>query len=62
MFVPLQIKRMMGETITHILQGDFKKASHNPNARVTQNYYVVGVLSQTPCTMSSLEVLWSFSS
>jgi hypothetical protein len=35
----------------------FKKSSHNPNARATQNYYVVEYLSQTPCAMSTLEVL-----
>jgi hypothetical protein len=56
-YVPLQIKRMMGDTITHISKGAFKKASHNPNVRVTQNYFVVEDLSQTPCVMFSLGVL-----
>jgi hypothetical protein len=60
--VPLQIERTMGETMTRILKGAFKKASHNPNARATQNYSVVEDLSQTPCAMSSLEVLQSFPS
>jgi hypothetical protein len=57
LFVPLQIKRMMGETMTCILKGEFKKASHNPNSRAAHNYSVVEDLSQTPCAMSALEVL-----
>ena len=48
--------------MTHIPKGAFKKASHNPNARATQNYSVVEDLSQTPYAMSSLEVLQSFPS
>jgi hypothetical protein len=48
--------------MTHIPKGAFKKASHNPNARATQNYSVVEDLSQTPCAMSTLEVLQSFPS
>jgi hypothetical protein len=52
----------MGETMTCILKGVFKKASHNPNVRATQNYSVVEDLSQTPCAMSALEVLQSFPS
>jgi hypothetical protein len=55
--VPLQIKKTMSETLTRIPKGAFKKASHNLNTRATQNYSVVENLSQTPCTMSSLEVL-----
>jgi len=39
--LPLQIEKMLGETMTHIPKGAFKKASHNPNARVAQNYSVV---------------------
>jgi hypothetical protein len=58
-YVPLQIERRMGETMTHIPKGEFKKASHNPNSRAPQNYSVVDDLSQTPCTMSALEVLQS---
>jgi hypothetical protein len=61
-FVPLQIERTMGETMTHIPKGAFKKASHNPNTRATHNYSVVEDLSQTPCVMSALEVLHSFPS
>ena len=57
--LPLQIKKTLGETMTHIPKGAFKKASHNPNARATQNYFVVEDLSQTPYAMSTLEVLQS---
>jgi hypothetical protein len=57
--LPLQIKKTLGETMTRITKGAFKKASHNPNARATQNYSVVEDLSQTPCAMSALEVLQS---
>jgi len=31
---PLQIQKTVGEIITHIHKGVFKKASHNPNTRV----------------------------
>jgi hypothetical protein len=55
--LPLQIEKTLGETMTHIPKGAFKKASRNPNARATQNYSVVEDLSQTPCVMSALEVL-----
>jgi hypothetical protein len=58
--LPLQIEKMLGETMTHIPKGAFKRASHNPNARAAQNYSVVEYLSQTPCAMSTLEVLQSF--
>jgi hypothetical protein len=57
--LPLQIEKTLGETMTQIPKGAFKKASHNPNARAAQNYSVVEDLSQTPCAMSSLEVLQS---
>jgi hypothetical protein len=43
--------------MTCIPKGVFKKASHNPNARAAQNYFVVEDLSQTPYAMFSLEVL-----
>jgi hypothetical protein len=58
----LQIEKTLGETMTRIPKGAFKKSSHNPNARATQNYFVGEDLSQTPCAMSSLEVLQSFPS
>jgi hypothetical protein len=57
--LPLQIEKTLGETMTCIPKGAFKKSSHNPNARATQNYSVVEDLSQTPCAMSALEVLQS---
>jgi hypothetical protein len=58
----LQIEKNLGETMTRIPKGAFKKASHNPNVRAAQNYYVVEDFSQTPCALSSLEVLQSFPS
>jgi hypothetical protein len=57
--LPLQIEKTLGETMTHIPKGALKRASHNPNARAAQNYFVVEDLSQTPCAMSTLEVLQS---
>jgi hypothetical protein len=60
--LPLQIEKNLGETMTCILKGTFKKSSHNPNKRAAQNYSVVEDLSQTPCAMSTLEVLQSFPS
>jgi hypothetical protein len=48
--------------MTHIPKGALKKASHNLNARVSQNYSVMEDLSQNPCAMSALEVLDSFPS
>jgi hypothetical protein len=57
--LPLHIEKTLGETMTCIPKGTFKKASHNPNARAAQNYSVVENLSQTPCAMSALEVLQS---
>jgi hypothetical protein len=57
--LPLQIEKTLGETMTRIPKGAFKRASHNPNARAAQNYSVVEDLSQTPCAMSALEVLQS---
>jgi hypothetical protein len=59
--LPLQIEKMLGETMTRIPKGAFKKSSHNPNTRATQNYSVVEDLSQTSCAMSALEVLQSCS-
>jgi hypothetical protein len=57
--LPLQIEKTLGEIMTRIPKGAFKRASHNPNARAAQNYSVVEDLSQTPCAMSALEVLQS---
>jgi hypothetical protein len=57
--LPLHIEKTLGETMTHIPKGVFKKDSHNPNARAAQNYSVMEDSSQTPCAMSTLEVLQS---
>jgi hypothetical protein len=46
--LPLQIEKTLGETMTHIPKGVFKKYSHNTNTRAAQNYSVVEDLSQTP--------------
>jgi hypothetical protein len=56
-YVPLQIEKTMGETMTRIPKVAFKKYLHNPNVRAPQNYSVVEDFSQTLCAMSSLEVL-----
>jgi hypothetical protein len=58
----LQIEKTLSETMTRIPKGAFKKSSHNPNTRATQNYSMVEDLSQTPCAMSTLEVLQRFPS
>jgi hypothetical protein len=55
--LPLQIEKTLGEIMTCIPKGAFKKASHNPNARAAHNYSMVEDLSQTPYVMSALEVL-----
>lgn len=48
--------------MTRIPKGEFKKSSHNPNARVAHNYSTVEDFSQTPCVMFALEVLQSYPS
>ena len=45
------------ETMPKIPKGVFKKTLHNPNARAASNYSMVEDLAQTPCAMSTLEVL-----
>jgi hypothetical protein len=55
--IPLQIEKTLGKTMTCIPKRAFKKDSHNLNARATQNYSVVENLTQTPCAMSTLQVL-----
>jgi hypothetical protein len=42
---PLQIEKAVGETMTHIPKGAFKKDYHNPNARATHNYSIVEYLA-----------------
>jgi hypothetical protein len=43
--LPLQIEKTLGETMTHIPKGAFKKSSHNPNARAAH---------KLPCSEESL--------
>jgi len=38
---PLEIKKTVGETMTRIPKGAFKKASYNPNVRASQNYSIM---------------------
>jgi hypothetical protein len=54
---PLKIENIVGETMTHIAKGAFKKDSHNPNVRVVNNYSIMEDLAQAPYEMSTLEVL-----
>jgi hypothetical protein len=56
-YLPLQIEKTLGQTMTHIPKCAYIKASHNPKERATQNYSMVEDLSQTPFAMSSLGVL-----
>jgi hypothetical protein len=56
---PLQIEKIVGETMTCIPKGVFKKDSGNLNARDAQNYTIVEDLAQTPYVMYALEVLQS---
>jgi hypothetical protein len=43
--LPLHIEKTLGETMTCIPKGMFKKYSHNPNTRASHNYSVVEDLS-----------------
>ena len=56
---PLRIEKPVDkpEVAPHIPKGFLKRLGHNPNARATQNYYVVEDLGHTPCVMSALKVL-----
>jgi hypothetical protein len=45
-----------------ILKGVLKLFAHNPNASAAVNYSVVEDMGQTPCAVSSLEVLQMFPS
>jgi hypothetical protein len=51
----LQIDKI--EPSPHIPKGVLKNFSYNPNAIAAQNYLIIEELGQTPCTMSTLEVL-----
>jgi hypothetical protein len=50
--MPLQIEKL--DPPPRILKGVLKHSTHNPNARVAQNYSIVEDLGQTPCAMSAL--------
>ena len=56
---PLQIERPVSDSILRPPKASIKRATHNPNARVAQNYSVVEDLAQAPCAMVVLEVLQS---
>jgi len=45
------------EPLPRIPKGVLKRFTHNPNSRAAKNYSIVEDLGQTPCAMSSLEVL-----
>ena len=56
--LPLTIEKP-NEPMPKIPKGVFKKTFHSPNVRAASNYSIVEYLDQTPCAMSSLEVLQS---
>ena len=56
---PLHIERPKVEPIPQMPKGPSKRMTINPNAKVAQNYSIVEDLTQSPCTMSALEVLQS---
>ena len=58
--VPLHFDKP--KVIPRISKGVLKFLEHNPNARDTQHYSIVEDLGQTPCVMSALKVLQTFSS
>jgi hypothetical protein len=57
---PLQIENP--EPSPRILKQVLKFPIHNPNAKASQNYFIVEYLGQTPCAMLALEVLQTWSS
>jgi len=59
---PPHIENNVGETMTRIPKGVFKKASHDLNTRFAQNYSIVEDLEQTPCVMYDMEVIHIFPS
>ena len=56
---PLQIERLVSDSVLRPPKASIKRATHNHNARAAQNYSVVEDLAQAPCAMSVLEVLQS---
>jgi hypothetical protein len=59
---PLHIEKLDKETMHFIPKGVYKRKTHNPSTRAPLSYLVVEDLAQTPCAISSLEVLQSFPS
>jgi hypothetical protein len=51
----LQIEKP--EPLPHIPKGVLKHSTHNINDRASQKYSIIEDLGQTPCAMSTLEVL-----
>ena len=56
---PLQIERLVLDSIQRPPKDSIKREMHNPNAKAAQNYSVVEDLAQAPCAMSIFEVLQS---
>ena len=56
---PLRIEKPVDkpEVAPRIPKGVLKHSGHNPNSQAAQNYSIVEDLAQTPCAMSTLEVL-----
>ena len=56
---PLHIKRPAVEPIPRMPKRSTKRTAINFNAKAAQNYSIVEDLAQSPCAMSTLEVLQS---
>ena len=54
---PLQIERLVSDSVLRPPKSLIKSATHNANARAAQNYNIVEDLAQAPCAMFVLEVL-----
>ena len=57
---PLQIEKLLPNTILIPLKVTLKRVTHNPNSQVLENYSIIEYLAQTPYAMSTLEVLQSY--
>ena len=57
---PLQIERLVSNSVLSPPKALIKSAMHNPNAWAAQNYSIVEDLAKEPYAMSILEVLQSF--
>jgi hypothetical protein len=53
----LHIEKFVGDTLSCIPKGVFKRSSHNPSSRATLNYSIFEYLAQTPCAMLALQVI-----